>query len=400
MLSAPGRRVQIPVDGTLGWDDEARRMGDGIQQLMETGAAWMKEKEELDQVAEQAQLASLMQSVRDETAAEMQDAEVQDWDYAWQQASAGRVAEAVASLPPQRREAGRRLAALYNRQASLEARRDRELAQIDQARLCWKNELDRAVAQGDDALAQQWLRLGERVFVPEVEMERTKGEVLSRSCLSRWQEALKRQPMETLAALEEVDAGALPAGEEDARRLSEMESQTRRRARRELADRWALALEQGRLPEAEEAQMAFNAKLLTAAQRDGAVSNLYDDGWRNRSRWWRLVDECPDDEESRTGMVLDVATAPLPVAQRVALLRRLRESGGVSQADRRALSQGLYQLYMQGDLGHPADELACQRYWALQQEGMPVLLSGGSEACAAWLKQQREAGQRWVCFES
>lgn len=399
MLSAPGRRVQIPVDGMLGWDEEAGRMGEGLQQLLETGVEWGEAKKELDQVAEQAELASRMQTVRDETAAEMQDAEVKDWDYAWQKASAGRVAEVVAGLPPERREAGRRLASLYNQQASLEARRDHELAQIDQARQCWQNELDRAVARGDDAQAQQWLSLGERVFVPASEMDKTKGEVLSRSCLSRWQEALARQPLETLAALGQADAGTLPSGESDARRLSELEARTRRQARRELADRWAQGVEQGQLPRADEAEVAYNAKLLTETQRDGACAEEYDDDWRSFSRWMRLVDECPADEECRTGMALDVATAPLPASERAALVKRLRESGAVAEADRRAFSQGLYRLYMRGCMGNPADEQACRRYWTLQQEGMPVLLSGGAEASAAWLKQQRETAERWVCFE-
>ena len=400
MLSAPGRRVQIPVEGMLGWDEEARRMGRGLQQLFDAGAEWLRQKEEVDQVAEQAQLASRMQSVRDETALDMQDAEVRDWDYAWQQASAGRVAEVVDELPPERREAGRKLALLYNRQASLEVRRDHELSQIDQARQRWQQELDRAVARGDDAQAQQWLSLGERVFVPESEMERTKGAVMSRSCLSRWREALDRQPLETLAELGRAQADALPGREEDAHSLTELEAQTRRSARRGLTERWVQGVEQGHLPDAREAEVSFAAGLLTESQRDGVKPGGLADDVRSRSRWLRLVDECPDDEESRTGMALDLVTAPLPVAERASMLRRLRESGEVSVADRRALSRGLYRLFVEGGLGNPADEQACRRYLALQQEGMPVLRSGGAEASAAWLKQQRETGLCWVCYES
>lgn len=400
MLSAPSRSVQIPVQGMLGWDAEARRMGEGIRSLIESGTEWASEKLEVEQVAQQAQISARMQEVRDETIQDLQDAEVKDWDYAWQQASSGRVAEVLSELPPEQREAGRALASLYNAQASLEARRDHELAGIEQARQRWQGQLDRAVAQGDDAQAEQWLQLGRNVFVPEARMEELQGDVQSRSCLARWQGRLAEQPMETLAALSEAQHEALPARERDARHLSELELQTRRTVRRDLAERWAASVEQGQGPDGAEADLALSAGLLTPKQRDGVRAEMTAADARALSGWMRVVDECEDDEQHRTGVVLDIVTSSLPLSDRAALIRRLRDADGVARADRRALSQGLYRMYERGCLGNPADEQSCRRYLALQREALPVLLSGGAEASADWLRQQRQNADRWVCFES
>jgi hypothetical protein len=112
------------------------------------------------------------------------------------------------------------------------------------------------------------------------------------------------------------------------------------------------------------------------------------------------VDECPADSSARTNLVLDIATAALPMEERRQLLERLEMAATVEPSDRLALSRCLRQLYDSGALGCPGDAVALQRLADLQLAGLPILAREGSEAAARWAEQQRSNAGQWVCFEN
>ena len=400
MLSAPGAGVHIPVQGVMGWDSAARSLGSGIASFIEGSTALAQEKEQVAATGDLADFSRRLYRIGEETRAELSERDIKDWNYSWQQASAPRFAEAVEALPPAAREAGRELAAAFSRRASVQALRDREVARLGQARNHWQQRLEAAVQAGDADGAEAWLQSGAGVFVPEQDVESTRQQVRSRACVARWRSAMAQQPMQALADYAAAAPDALPGVEADARSLRDEVERCRGTARATLARDLMSAVKAETPYDAASLQQAQHAGLLTVQQLANASADPQPVPPHARCAWMQRVDECPDAPAARTNLVLDIATAPMPVAERRQLLERLEMSATVNLADRQTLSRCLRQLYDSGALGCPGDAVALQRLADLQTAGLPLLAREGAEAAARWAEQLRSHAGQWVCFET
>lgn len=400
MLRAPENNTRVPVGGLSGWSQVASQLGTGIRDLVDTGTQMSEERREVQKVAEQAKLAARLQEVNEEARQQLRDEQPRDWAYAWRQASAPGIAEAVSELPEEQRAAGKAMADWLSARASLEAQRDHELSRIEDSRSSWQQRLDEAVAAGDEQKAGQWLEAGRRVFVPESEMEQRRADVSSRCCLSRWQQRLGESPVRALGDLAEAESEAWPGAESDRRLLQEQVVQRRREMRRELARGLADELHRGQRRDVDRLQEVQRAGLISAEQLAEARRPVVPAGPSTLSAWMRRVDECPDDEEARTELSLSIETSPLEEGRRRELLERLGDGAGVNETDRSCLSRSLFDWYGRGRFGCAADVQSQRTYLRLQREGFALLRREGSEAAAEWLEKQREHSGCWVCFES
>ncbi len=339
-------------------------------------------------------LGRISAEVRDEL--DSQPAE--DWDYAWNAAASARYAEAVQELSPESREGGRELARLHSEQASIEARRDRELQRIEQARRRWEERVEASVSEGDAEAAAEWMEAGRAVFVPEEQVEQRQQQVRSRACLSRWQRELGQRPLETLAALAASAEESLPPGAAEREALEEARQQALRGQRRALAMQFSESLRAGQAPDASLLELAGRAGVIEEPPAQQTVRSGAEPDAFARSAWLRWIDERADGEEADTGRRLDIASAALPADLRRSLLLRLERTAHVPAADRSALSRSLLALHRSGGLGCPGDAESGRALLRLQDEGAELLAAQGAEAASAWLRMQQESCGRWVCF--
>lgn len=399
MLRAPQNNIRVPVAGLAGQDQAAAQLGGAVRDLVQAGSSLAEERRKVEQVADEARLAAKLQQLCRETSEAMADEEPRDWAYAWNRASAPGIAEALAELPEEQRAAGRAMADWLNARASLESQRDHELNRIELSRRSWQRQLDDAVASGDEQRAQHWLSAGQRVFVPEAEMEQKSAEVASRCSLVRWRSRFDENPTQALQSLRASEEELLPTGEPERQRLQELAEESRRRLRREAVVRMADDLRAGRALDAEGLRPWHEAGLLSDEQFAAVQQEVHPQSPEAFSSWLRRVDECGDDEEQRTELGLSIATAPMPPEERTELLERLSEGGGLCASDRAGLSRRLFDWFGRGYFGCASDEPAQRFYLRLQREGFRLLHDEGSEAVASWLESRREAAGRWVCFE-
>ncbi len=398
MLAAPGQPARIPVQGLTGWDHVASSLGKGLASVLQAGTELATLGDKVQRTGELATFTKRLGNISTEVREELAGQPVKDWDYAWNAASSARYAEAVQELAPESRESGRELARLYSAQASLEARRDRELGKIEEARHQWSRRVEEAVSSGDEAAASEWVELGRGVFVPEEEAEARLQKVRSRACLSRWQSSLAGRPLETLAELAEAKGEALPQGRAEREGLEQGRQQALRATRRALAMQFSEDVRAGRAPDEATLEQACRAGVLEAAQGQAARAAAVEPDVTAQSAWLRWVDEREDGEEAEAACRLTIATAPLPQSWRMRLLQRVEDSAGVPASDRRALSRRLHALYRSGALGCPGDAESRCALLRLQEEGASLLSGQGTEAVADWLRARQQSAGRWVCF--
>lgn len=395
---APSGVVQVPLQGLMGWESAAREIGEGVSDVLLGSAKMAEEREKVTRTGELAAFSERLRTIADETRAELSDQQVGDWDYAWRAAYAPRLAEAVAELPPSARQAGRRLAELHSAQASVEALRDRELSRIGKARQQWQRRVDEAVEAGDEERATRWLRSGQDVFVPTGKMEEQQQAVSSRAAFSRWKAGLESSPLQTLAGLREAAEEGLPSRKEERTLLRREEERAQKRARRAFLERLTSGLEDDDWPDDDEWTLACRAGVISEEQKKSALAEPQALSLRERCDWQRRIDESADDEESLTALQLDVLTSALPRRERRTLMARAKLAAGVTMADRRAMSNQLWNLFSEGCFGCPGDRMALQRLSDLQGAGLPVLAEQGSEASARWVEGLRRSADCWVCF--
>ncbi len=397
MLSAPGQPVTVRTAGLQDWDRTGQSLGRGLGAALE-GAVDMMALQKVNQAGEMAAFSERLRDISAEARDELQDAVIRDWDYSWNEAVAPRVAEAVQELSVASREGGRELARAYCAQASVEAKRDRELQRLERARGQWQKRVDDAVSAGQEEQAARWLEAGRGVFVPENEMEKRGEELRSRACLSRWESRLQSAPLQALAelAVSGKTKRSLPTGKGEREQLESRQERARRDVRRELARVFSEAVLAGDEPDAAALDLAVKAGIVEPMPEKGthtppSPSEL--------SAWRRWVDAREDGEEGEQEARLVVAVAPLPAVERRRLLKRLERTAGVPAADRRALEHQLFSLYNSGTFGCPGDAEAQQTLLSLQDEGASLLAEQGAEAVSAWVEGQRSGAGRWVCFE-
>ena len=400
MMSQPSRGVHLSTDGLTGWGEAARRTGEGISAVLVGSAEVLREQARVAAAGELADFSERLRSIEQETRDELAAQEVQDWDYAWQKASAPKLAEAIDELSPDARNAGRSLAEAYNSRASLMARRDHELQKIDKARTQWNRRVEDAVQAGDAHQASEWLQAGQGVFVPEGQLPAEQQAARSRANLHRWQRELQEQPLQTLSRLTAAQQEELPHPGQDAERLAHARSQAGRAARGEVLGQLVRCMEEELTPEKDFLDLAEQAGVLTAAQRRSAgQSESTPLTPENRRSWTRRIDECPEDADAAEALQLEIATAAMPRTERRRLLERVQLSRSLPERERQSLSRSLWELYSAGALGCPEDEEAQSHFAALQQQSLHRLAQEGSQGAAQWVQGMRDLADRWVCFD-
>ena len=398
MLRAPSPSVQIPVQGVMGWGEVAQSLGGGISSVILGSAELTKEKEQVTATGELADFSRQLYEIADDVRTRLSGHGNQDWEYAWEQMSAPRFAEAVAQLPPNARPAGRLLAEEFSRRAALQAFRDREVQQLDRARANWQQRVDAAVQAGDATSAERWLQSGAGVFLPQAQLEQESRRVRSRAGTSRWLMGLEEHPLKMLAELADARGDSLPQEDADRRRLQSAVQRSRQAARSALVQRMEARLADGEAYDEAELELARRADILSERQLAEAKHSPRSLTQNELCVWNRRVDEAPADSPEREELQMDILTAPVLSSQRQKLLKRFALSSSVEVEDRLALSRGLWQMYSNGQFGCPGDELALRRLGQLQEAGLPLLAEGGPEAAAGWMDQVSRGGIHWVCF--
>lgn len=399
-MSTPSRGVHLPTDGLTGWGEATRRVGEGVSAVLTGAAHVLQDRAQVSATGELADFSARLKAIDEETRDEMAGQEVQDWDYTWQSISAPKLAEAVNELSPESREAARELASAYNARASLTAQRDYELGKINKARAQWQNRLNSAVEAGDAEQAQQWLRAGQGIFVPEQRMPQENEAVESQVSLSRWKKDLQEAPLRTLSELTTAPEEALPRQKEDAQRLAYARNAAGRSARREVLNNLLTCMDSGVTPNPAYMKMAVTAGVLTQEQSDAVLQETHaEPSHAVRRDWLRRIDECPEDEDATEKLRLDIVAADMPSKERRGLLERVEMSRRLPADRRIALSRELWGLYRAGALGCPNDDHAQQHFAALQKKSLSYLSLHDSKETANWLSKMKNLSNRWVCYD-
>lgn len=401
MMREPDSATRIPLQGLFGWEESGRAVGAGLSSVLVGLAELAKARERVSATGELAAFSERLHAIGDEVRDELEDCEVQDWEYAWREASSPRLAEAVAELPPASRQAGRELAEAFNAKASLMALRDHEVGKINRSRELWQRQVDSAVEAGDEELAKECLQSGAGVFVPEAEMEGTLRLAGSRARAARWRRELSQAPLQALGDFAAAGADSLPEDAEVAGRLEEEMRRAGSDQRVALSAKLSGQVRAGQAFDKAELEAARRAKLLTESQYGNACAEAARPaGAGEWCAWQRRIDECAEDAAAVAGLQLDIATAAMPGDDRKRLLGRLEMACRVPRADREALSRRLWEMYRRGGFGCPGDALALQRLADVQRDGLPVLAEQGAEASALWVEALGSESGRWVRFSS
>lgn len=398
MLRNATEQPHISVQGLTEWESGAVRAGQGMAAMVMEGGRLVQEYREVEAAGELAEFSETLRAIEEETRQELQESETADWGQAWQAACAPKVAEALAELPPALRESAGRMAEAYNREASVRAWRDQELAGIDKARAQWQRRVDAAVKKGDAAEARRWVEQGRGVFVPEPQIQEQSAAVESRALLNCWQRDLEQNPMQTLEDYRSRTRRLRPARREDAEQLRQVAENTRRRLRQEYADLLQTRLQTGEQCSADELKAAGRAGVLTREQCAAAQTSPREATAHDVNHWLRRVDECAPTNEDQLEMRLEICTAALPPSERLMLLQRLELGGRVQREDRLSLSRRLWNLYNAGAFGCPGDNVAEKSLRRMQMNGLPLLAESGSDAAAQWLQSLDRRDEQWICF--
>lgn len=399
-MSQPSRGVHLPTNGLTGWGETARRVGEGFSAMLKGTAQVLQDRAQVAAAGELADFSERLKAINQETREELANQEVQDWDYAWQTASAPKLAEAINELSADSRQAAQELATAYNAKASVEAQRDYELNKINRARSQWRNQLDNAVQAGDAQQAREWLEAGQGIFVPEEQLPTENRAVQSQANLSRWKKSLQEAPLRTLSELASAPDQELPQQKTDNQRLDYAKKLAGRAARQQVLGNLVSCMESGVSPEPEYLKMAVNAGLLSNEQAEYTLRTEPPAALtREKQRdWLRRVDECDEGDEAAEELMLRIVTADMPVKDRKNLLNRVERSRKLPMQDRRHISSNLWSLYQDGIFGCPADDAAQQRFADLQQSSLAHLENDGRQGAEQWLHELRRDADRWVCF--
>lgn len=392
MLSYPGRGVQIPLQGIATIDEPAARLSRVIEGAAQLSAALAEQQETVTTAGNLAEFAGRLRGIEEEARAEIDMQNVRDWKYAWKQASESRLAEAINELPPESREAGRHLAAVYNAQASATAKRDYELGRIGLARHRWQARVDEAVERGAADEAEQWIKAGEQLFVPPSEVEERASSARSRSLLNRWKEAFRRNATDALLELQQETA-ELPTEERDREELRRLRESEFREVCRTLANEMSTAVEAGQEPATE---------LYEKAGAIGAIKDTSGTGSESAPPpaacdWNRRIDECPEEEEEETRLKLDILSAPIPVTERRKLLQRMHRNRQIPAAARSDISRRLWNLYQSGRLGLPGDREAQQHLARLQE--LALTAQHPPAEPERWIEKVQPQAEAWICYQ-
>ncbi len=396
MQAYPRQGVHLPANALNDWGRTGRVLG---KEVADAGRGLASLAPAIAQVAHaghSADAAAMLDEIGRETAAELMELPIRDWDYSWSQAYGLRVQEMLSQFTGEEREEARRLSEVYGARYSLEGRRNLELERVRQSRRRWQEQVESAVQRGDSEAACEWVEQGRGVFVPEGEMQQTLRSTRSRSLQNTWQQLLQQSPHDTLAAWQRPDAGK-PEGEEELRSLENQMRQTRASLFSLLAEQLSAAVELGEEPDSRELERAVAAGVIPADQLKGPHPRRALET-AELCNWMRRIDEHTAAEEPQ--LKIDIATAPIPAAQRQQLLQRVRTTANLPPGICRNASRTLWSLYRSGRFGCPGDEQAMQCLGRLQEESLLRMATRPEKETASWLEQLCHSEDDWVCFDS
>lgn len=397
MQAYPRQGVHLPLNALNDWERSGRTLGQGVADAGQGLATLVPAIEQVTRAGHCADAASMLEEIGRETAEELLNLPVRDWDYSWQQAYAPRVHEMLNEFSGGEREEALRLSELYGRKFSLEGRRQMELNRLHQAKACWRRQVDAAVQRGDAESAREWVEQGRGVFVPETEMQQELEHTQSRSLQSSWQQRLLQDPHAALADWLSPDSSK-PAGAAELKSLEGEMQKARAGLFDSLAAQLGASVEQGTEPDVQMLERAVAAGVLSPEQVAALQQPCVALGVAESCNWLRRIDERVETDDSR--LVVEIALSPLPVEQKQVLLRRVKDTAGLAPQRRRRVSCALWNLYRTGRFGCPGDEEAMRCLGRLQEEGLLRMNSRPEKETEHWLESLcRAEDDNWVCFE-
>ena len=397
MLSYPRQGVQLPTHSLNDWARSGQAFGQGLAGALQGSAELAVAMQRVSSTGSEADIAARLESIARETADELRDKPVRDWDYSWQQAYEPRLNHMLSELDTDAREQARRMSPTYSAHHSLRARRESELERIRHSRRQWQDQVESAVQRGDAESARRWLEQGSEVFVPASQLPQQVEAVESRSLSARWQQQVQQNPAAALAAWQAEDASR-PAREEDLRPLHALMEQTRSELRAGLALLLAAAVEQGAAPDESALGQAaaagvFPQEWLADYRRTPqplAVADTCD--------WLRRIDERAAGDDDH--LVVQIALSPIPVEERRLLLRRVQATAALPPEQRAGISRTLWSLYHEGLFGCPGDAAALRSLGRLQDEALQRQQPSTNEKdLHHWLESLQGSGDHWLCYQ-
>ena len=381
MARMPESSVYIPLQGLTRWEETGRALGRGLGTALLGSAELLEQSEHVNAQGELAAFSAELHRIGQETAAELAENNPEDWDAAWQQVSAPRLAEAIRALPPAARNAGAELAEAFNSRAALQAKQQAELNNLKRARHNWQQRVEDAVKRGNPQQIENWLNSGAGVFIPEQEVAPRQQELTSKACTHRWEQALRSAPLDALKQYLHATPEQLPSLTADQEQIAALATELQQHSRRTIAE----ALANGtRLPEPQ-LEQAHAAGILSQTEFQHALLPAKTTPIPMLCDWMRRIDECAEDANAQTELLMALGTTPMEPKIRQQLKQRIESCRHIAEADRRAFSRALHYLYAEGAFGAPGDTAAQQRLKELQTTGLQILQEHGTEASARWL---------------
>ncbi len=396
LLAYPRQSVHLPVNSLNDWGRTGQAVGHGVQDAGRGLAELTPHIARVAQAGELADAAAMLREIGEETAGELLELPVRDWDYSWQQAYAPRVQQVLARFSGDEREQVRQLSESYGRRFSLDARRQLELRRIRQSRQRWKDQVESAVLQGDEEAACRWVEQGLHVFVPESDMPQELETVRNRSLQARWLQHLQQEPYAALAAWHAADARK-PADAGTLRALEAQMETTRQELHRSVAAHLAASVEQGTEPDMPMLERAVEAGVLAPEQLATRTQEPASLSVADSCNWLRRIDE--RDPGTDEHLVVEIALAPIPQEQRRLLLQRLQNTAGLPPQQRCAMSRTLWNRYRDGAFGCPGDAESLLSLGRLQEEALMRMVSGTAQEADKWLETLGNHADAWLCFD-
>lgn len=396
LLAYPRQAVHLPLSALNDWGRSGRALGQGGQELGQGLASLAPALSKVTGTGQKADATAMLREIANETTEELLELPVRDWDYSWQQAYEPRVREMLNSFSGEEREQARRMSAELGRLYSLDGRRKMELKRIGSARQHWQDEVEHAVQRGDADAACRWVEQGRDVFVPESDMGRQLESVRNRSLQASWQAQLQQNPYAALTAWQDAESSKPEEG--DLRDALENDMQKARAGLfSNLAMQLAASVEQETPADADLLNRAVLAGVLSREQVDSAQQPLSELSVADTCNWLRRIDERENGDDEQ--LMVDIALAPVPPAQRRLLLQRLQATAALPPQQRSAVSRTLWNLYRRGSFGCPGDAEAMLRLGRLQEEAVMRMSTEPESAMTGWLESLRRNADSWVCFD-
>ena len=397
MLAYPRQSVQLTVNSLNDWGRSGSSLGQGVAAAGQAAAELADAMQRVNRAGNEADIAARLAAIGRETAEELSDKPVRDWDYSWQQAYEPRLQQLLGELEPGAREHALQLGAQYSRLYSLQSRRAYEVEHIRRARRKWNEQVEAAVQRGDAAAARRWLEQGSQVFVPEAELPQQLESVQSRSLCAGWQQQLQQNPAAALAAWQAAEAER-PSRPEDLRRVQTGMDEARTRLTAGLAVQLAAAVEQGVEPEPGVLRQAAEAGVLPRAWAESPRQALRPLAVEETCRWLRRIDERDAGDDS--ALVVEIALAPIPMSERRLLLQRVQATAALPPAQRSGTSRVLWSLYHDGRFGCPGDAAALRCLGRLQDEALQLQQkSSDARELTQWLDALCSSEEPWLCYQ-